>query len=488
MKTILLATAILLCFIPSKAQFQGYEWSNAFDNTTNTFHEGIYGNPNGEFVLVYADREKSIGAITLHSGKFNTAAVSSTNFEFKSKVNSIIGAMIHKGSVTVFTESIEGKESGSTTQFIQAYVFENGSLKSEKTLYTFTAENKQHFGKQRFIQSPDLSKSLLFIESPFKAGKKEEINLLVYDANGKETLNKTVQLDLDAKPNLYNYPEISNGGAIYFLKKDKEKNVFRYFIYAFNESTNTFSHKQITLANANITEIKGQVTPKGEFLVGGFFASEPIHEFEGYYLFKFDQNCAQKFKTQAVFDESTFLKFLSKKEYSKDPAIKNFFMDNILVLETGKIVIEAEFYSEEEFKDKSLWTNYKDVMLICFDENGKYKTTYNHKKNQSQDGKHQQWASYMTYGYNDTIAVLHNNMVKTEGLGHPEPVLQMTFAHELKGLKIKPLNDFDRPGENPFYTPELALNQGFENMILGFSDFKKNQIKLAFIQLRKSKE
>ncbi len=489
MKNILLLFCIsFITPFASFCQFANVSWTNVAGNINQSQFEAVYGNENGNYVFILTDSDNDISNISLIFCQSSVKKATTVSYTFKAPVKSIIGATVYDKTCTLFFEKITF-ENQTYKQTINSITLSENTTENnvEKEIKTFAVSNKNFLGKARFIQSPSLKKSLLFIESPFIAGAKEEITMIVFDEKNNEILNKTSRLDLDSKQSVHNYAEISDEGVIYFLKKDKEKNQLRYFIYCYNETMDTFSHKLIQLPNAYITEIKGQVTPNGEFIVGGFFASEPIHSFEGYYLFKFDQSCSQKFKTQSVFDEQTLLRFLSKKEFSKDPSLKEFYLDNILILENGKLFLESEKYIETIGEEKSDWINYKDIMLVSFDEAGKYKTTFAYQKNQSIASENHLWASYKSYPYGDSLTILQNNLIKTEGKKTPEPNLVFSIVNEQFGTKIKSQIDFNPNIETPFYFTPMTITRGYNETIVAFCDFNRKKFSFAILQLQKQK-
>lgn len=461
------------------AQFTSNSWSELIEPGEASSVQGIYSN--GEIqATLFTDGEKKSNHVSIavidHSNK-----VQLYQHKFEQHGAHVAGVYLKSTGVVLIGSRVHGKD-GNFVQEVFALDFTDGAKKQEQIISRFSLKNLQHAGKVKLTQSPSFNKTLVFIESPFAMGNKEEIKFLVYDKNGNEELNKTMPLDIDSKQNPHNYPQIANNGTIYFLKKDKEKNIHRYFLYAYNPSINTLTHKLISLPNAHITEIRGTVTRENEFLVGGFTASEPVHAYEGYYLFKFDGNCSQKFKTQGQFDESTFLKFLNKKEYSKDPSIKNYYLDHIIQLSSGKIFMAAEAYTEESISKQANIPYYNDIMLISFDEKGAYKTAYRHKKTQSAEGINASWVSYKYFSQKDTLYLIHNNLANTEGSKQKEPVVQFVAAHEKFGTQTRHPKGFTHDNQASFYLPQspvLPMENGFLTL---FSNMSQNAFKVCYFR------
>lgn len=466
----------------SVAQYSSVDWTNDvnIEGTENII--GNYCDGYLKYVVVFADRTSSITKVNVVISSLDSISMSVIGIDFTTPINSIIGGYHTQNNFVLLYETIE-QNGTNFTQEIKSMVV--GKDKVEKSIAKFSSTNKLHFGKTKFAQSPDLKKSLLFIESPFVNGEKETITMLIYgeDSDGKEESKNTTHLDIDSKQNVHNYPQISNTSTVFFLKKDKEKNAHRYFIYSFNPSTKDLKQKQIALPNTNITEIKGQVTSQNEFLVGGFTASEPIHYYEGYYLFKFGEDCMQKFKTQGQFDEKTFLRFMTKKEFSKDPIIKDFYLDNIILLESGKIFLAAECYHEETVSKTEIWATYKDLMFVCFDATGKYKTTFNYKKNQSMTMANSHWASYRTYPNADTLVIAHNYIIKTEGKKVPEPLFSLVNVHEKFGTKTMATNKSGAQADTPFFVPELVYNPNTKQYLCLFANFDRTKFRIGIFTL-----
>ncbi|HLP10868.1 MAG TPA: hypothetical protein VK177_02990 [Flavobacteriales bacterium] len=473
-------TLLLLSVAYVHAQYKTADWTNEFEPKGTKQLVGTWSNGTTAGI-VFSDKQDNISAIniTLCDLEGKTASVFDHNFE--KPVNSIIGGYNKGDGFVVIYETITEKN-GSFTQEIKSLELKRDESKNEKTLAEFTVTNKTHFCHAKFAQSLNLKKNLVFIETPFRAGEKEEITFIVYDENGNEESNTKAQMDLDSKQNVRNYPQITNNGNVFFLKKDKDKNIPRYFICSYEPATKNLNKKLVALTNTNITEIRGQVTPQNEFLVGGFTASSPEHFYEGYYLFKFDLACIQKFKTQGQFDEATFLKFLSKKEYSKDPVIKDFYIDNITILPTGKIFMSAECYKEEK-SGEVMWALYKDVMLLSFDEAGKYKTAFKYAKIQPLKADQSLWASYKVFPNNDTLVIAHNYVAKTEGTKNPEPLLTYVNVHERYGTKTVSNNKTGKQTNSFYFLPELVFNPEKKQYIALFSNADRTKFKLGIFDL-----
>lgn len=482
MKKIALSFLFFFAIIAAHAQFKQTNYSETF--ASNGFHlQGIYTDSELTVWTVFTEKEKNFNRVQLVKSEMNSGKTTSSTITLKSELTEISGGYPTNAGFSFIGVQKIAMESRSTSTII-LYETDGSKIIAEKRIASFETKNKNGLGKVKFAQSPDAKKKLFFIEHAANPSpsEKETIQLLIVDEKGNETTNKVVDLDIESKINVHNYPQIANDGTVYFLKKDREKNAHRYFIYSYIPSSGNLNHKQINLPNAHISEIKGCVTFEGDFLVGGFTSSEPVHNYEGYYLFKFDNGCTQKFKTQGQFDEPTFLKVLTKKEYSKNPVINDFFMDNIIQLPSGKIFFTAENYTEEQPKDGDVIGTYGKVLLLCFDEAGKYKTSYIQTKKQTAEGPETDWTSYKCILNTDTLTMFHNNLVKTEGLGHVEPVLQTTNFHERTGAKITAKYEIRNDGEAPFFLPGQTLSIGKNKSILVFSDFKRTKFQLVMTE------
>ncbi|HYG52736.1 MAG TPA: hypothetical protein VD905_17620, partial [Flavobacteriales bacterium] len=465
-------TLLLLWAAYAHGQYKTAEWTNEFEPKGTKHLVGTWSNGTTAGI-VFSDQEEDIAGINVVLCDLEGKTASVFDHTFDKPVSSIIGGFNAENGFTVVYENLYEKD-GAFFQEIKSLELNRDESKKEKVLAQFTVANKQHLGHAKFAQSLNLKKSLVFIETPYRSGEKEEITFIVYDENGKEESNNSAQMDLDSKQNVRNYPQVTNNGNIFFLKKDKEKNVPRYFICSFEPSTKNMNKKLVALSNTNITEIRGQATPQNDFLVGGFTASSPEHLYEGYYLFKFDLACIQKFRTQGQFDESTFLKFLSKKEFSKDPVIKDYYIDNITVLPSGKIFMSAESYREEQAGNVTL-SNYKDVMLVSFDEAGKFKTAFKYAKTQAVKAENHVWASYKLFPNNDTLVLAHNFIAKTEGTKNPEPVLTYVNVHERYGAKTV-TNEKTGWQQDPFFfLPELVYDPTKNQYIALFASFDRTR-------------
>lgn len=472
----------LFCCITAHTQsFQKITWSGMVKPGDHSHLQGIYS-AGEKFFMLFTDNEKSVNGFTLAllgPGENTTLLKHS----FNEPVNAVLGAYAQGNNVVVLTENI-AQHDGKFVQEIKSLTFDWKTFTEEKTVLSFESKNKTSFGKSRFTISPNGKRTLLFAEHPFRMGYNEEFTIVLIDENGIQTPT-SFTIDIESRQYVHNYPQVADNGTVYFLKRDKNKDQqYKYFVYAYDPLTTSLTHKNISLTNnANISDIRGTVTPEGEFLVGGFISSEMVHLYEGYFLYKFDQQCNQKFKTQGNFDESTFLKFISKKEYNKNPGIPDFYIEHVSTGPTGKIFITSEYYNEKKVSDKKVLSLYNEVMLLCFSSAGDYKTAYNLKKEQTVDEKNTKWASYKTYYNNDSLFVLYNNLAKIEGSKTPEPVLQLDKVHERTGITQTGPSDLNNQAETPFFIPVKFTQPDNTHFRAVFTNLDNTTWRVAWVEL-----
>lgn len=267
---------------------------------------------------------------------------------------------------------------------------------------------------------------------------------------------------------------------IWFMKRDRDRSLqYRYYVYSFDPASANLSHKAVVMPGNNITDIRGTVTPQGEFVVGGFTSTQTTHVYEGYFLMKLDAGCVPRFTTKAAFEENVALQFVSKKDYNKNPVIPNFYIENITIGPGGKLFISAEAYEESQGNYR-----YKDLMLVCFNENGSYRTTFKVSKDQAVREAYTHWASYRAFHHNDTLVVLHNNISKSEGENGPEPLLQATRLHEKFGAAAaSALYGFDPQSPTLFFNPDAFMQENEHHITAVFSDQEHKTFRLARVEL-----
>jgi len=479
MKKLLLLLLFPLLHNSFSQSLQHVTWSEPLQPTIHDHLKGLYGSHNFAF-MAFTNADRNISNMSL-VGTYKNGTVVKADHNFATPAHGFIGGYVFNNQMVVVLE-FQRKEEGQFIQEIKSFAFANGSLSEEKTLLTNTAANKTHLGKVKFAVSPNRKQTLIFVESPYKQGTNEEVKMIAFDEH--EQKHYAITLFIESKQGVHNYPQVANNGTVYFLKRDKDKTQqFRYYLYAFDPATNNLSYKHIVLGGTSISDIRGTVTPQNDFLVGGFTSSDNTHVYEGYFLMKLDQTCMPKFKTQAIFDEGSFLKFISKKEYSKNPAIPGYFIENITVGPTGKIMLAAEAYEEGKPSEKESWYHYNDVMLVCFNESGEYKTTFKIEKEQGMRDGFTHWASYKTFYNQDTLVVLHNNMVRIEGAKGPEPLLLENKVHEKFGVTPTPMYTFDQPREAAFFNPDVFMQEDEKHYTAVFSTLDRKVFRLARVEL-----
>src|SRR5687767_6210458 len=134
-------------------------------------------------------------------------------------------------------------------------------------------------------------------EHPAQEGANELVTVSVFNASNEPVFSKELTLDVLYKKNIHNYIFCTNDGNAYIVKKDKDKNVFRYLAYSVQSETTSLVGKVITIPGKHITDIRAHVADNGNLHVGGFTSTEPLHEYTGYFLFGFDSAFNTIFRT-----------------------------------------------------------------------------------------------------------------------------------------------------------------------------------------------
>lgn len=240
-------------------------------------------------------------------------------------------------------------------------------------------------------------------EHPHQEGVNELITVSVFDQSHKQVFSKELPLDVIYKKNIHNYLFCTNSGGAYIVKKDKEKNVFRYLAYSIQSETTSLVGKAIAVPTKHITDIRAHVTENGHLHIGGFTHNEPIHEYTGYFLFGIDAALNTTFRTSGNFDAYTLEMMLGKKA-SKDPVMRGFYIDRIIALSDGTtyLLTEQQSHGKEDH-------GYGNALILVFDKEGKYRKSHIIKKSQNNNSPGTDFGSYTVWSKKDTMYIAFND-------------------------------------------------------------------------------
>jgi hypothetical protein len=308
----------------------------------------------------------------------------------------------------LFATYVHKPDNGIQIHYLYAYpVTENGiEDKIELGKIEFSDEKKTGDFKIAFSESGDYVSVLS--EIPGEENTPENITLSVFNQQLIKQYTKEFSFDIDYKRNIHNYLFCANNGQTYIVKKDRDKNAFRYLVYSINAQTNLLAGKPLNLPGKHVTDIRACTDKTGNLRVGGFTSSEPVHEYTGYFITSFDSNLTQVYKTMSIFETSDLEKILGKKA-SKNPVLQSFFIDRVITLPGGQSFIISEEQSHLK-TDKKTEISYGQVLILAFDKDGKYLKTEVIKKNQKATPGYGDFGSYNVYTKNDSLFIICNSV------------------------------------------------------------------------------
>ncbi|MFI5203135.1 MAG: hypothetical protein ACHQF2_01465 [Flavobacteriales bacterium] len=319
-----------------------------------------------------------------------------------------LGAHSFGSDFYIFATYIDKSNTAGPRHYVFAYKVTSQGIvdKTELTHVDFTNGLPTGDFKIAFSTSGDYY--CILSEHPVQEGANELVTISVFGPSNKAVFSKELPLDVTFKKNIHNYIFCTNAGGAYLVKKDKEKNVFRYLAYSIELETTSLSGKVILIPNRHVTDIRVQVTETGHLYLGGFTSTEPVHEYTGYFLFGFDAALNTTFRTTGTFDEYTLELMLGKKG-SKSAVLRGFYIDRIVTVGDGTtyLLAEEQTHSKGEKKEEHAYGN---ILVLAFAKEGKYKKSYCIKKSQNTSFEKSDFASYAVWIKKDTIYLGFNDV------------------------------------------------------------------------------
>ena len=487
---------LLVLVMQAHAQHGKSVWSAVIPNSGGYALINVCEDEQKNMYFLRADDKKN--PTRFHLEIYDPKAVLKENCDFEIPVTNdhnanYLGSFASRGKFFLVSTTMLGTSAPFYHQAM-CYQISKKGIETRVEMMKIPVQEKSNAGNFRFSMSPDKKKMLLFAEYPFEKDKNEVVKAMLFNPEEKIIYEKEWTLDIPFKNNIHNYPHVANNGDMYFVKKDKEKGAYRYIVYAYNTEGDVLTHKTITLPNSgHITDIRAAIGAKNEILVGGFYASEPVHIYQGYFLFGLDHSCGQTARSVGVLDEATLINFMSKKEISKDPSLRGFYLDKIVSMPGGGVYMISEKNNNEK-KGVDDFYNYEEIMVMSFTAaDKKFKKCYAVKKSQRTVNDLGEWSSYNIYHNGDTLGIVYNIVSQTEmekakkrPAGEKSNLLQTKIAkiHEKSGLKEITYNQqFDNYDFPMSFDPEIVYIRSDNALVLVFSALYHRHYRIGVLEM-----
>ncbi len=252
--------------------------------------------------------------------------------------------------------------------------------------------------------SREFSKIVVLTETPHGEGKKETLQINVFDQAFSLLRSKNYLIPgVYSQKRKVNVPLINDKGEVYILKKYKTKQQSKYFVI-----TNRVSSTQISdfKTNHQILDANFTFTRSGELVIAGTYG-RIMNKAEGLYVAKMDNNAGALLKKEYPFRMETMTAFVSEKSLKKNGLGLSGFRTKKLIemKEGGAIVLEHHSRSKDK-KTGKIIDDRKGFIIFYFNNKGDYfwdRPILVHQRDESYNGR---WSSFVYY--NDTV----NNEIK----------------------------------------------------------------------------
>ncbi len=319
--------------------------------------------------------------------------------------------VVSQGDVTYLLVSKFSASEKATILF--AYpVTEKGILEDErKEIDRLPAYNAGNTGRFRVNVSPDHQFLVVLRENIYDKAKNETIALHRYDTDLNQVWTKTHAFSILSKNQTVNIPFVNNKGDLYLIKKDRDKETFKYYILAAEAKGTIISEKPLQLGNIFISDIRAALLQNGNLGVAGFYSTQGYDSYEGSFYFAFDSKTGVAVKHNESLNSEILTLFMAKKDASKSgTALFGFNLHHLIAQENGGMYLIAEKTQQVTEKTAERYT-YEDLLILNYDEQGNIKWGKSIRKKQETWGDDGKWSSYNYFLYNDTLNILFNKVI-----------------------------------------------------------------------------
>jgi hypothetical protein len=251
---------------------------------------------------------------------------------------------------------------------------------------------------------------LVMKESLIEKGKNESARFTIYDERFNIITETNLSFLVASKPNPVNKVLVTDKGDFFIIKKDREKNEYKFYLHAFNAELKGWNQKQILIPGKMISDIDATLNTSQEFIVSGFYNTNDVSSYEGYFYYRLDASLKYITKVNNRFEAEFMSNFIGKKAASKgDAVISGYYFENLIPTSNNQSYLIAEIEEFENVGGVEKY-GYGDIMFLLLDKEGNIKNSGSLKNKQQTQNDKGEWSSFNYAACKDTLHLFHNEV------------------------------------------------------------------------------
>lgn len=307
---------------------------------------------------------------------------------------------------TAFYSRIDEKKN--THELIAVRFGDNVGI--ERMVDSFQIKSLSNTGAYQVSISPKGEAFAVLKEAFIEKNKQESADVFIFDPNFTRLNELSLTFSAQSKPNPVNKIFATDKGDVFIIKKDREKNEYKFYVHAFNAELKGWNQKQITLPGKKVSDIDACLNSSQEFIVAGFYNTFDVTSYEGYFYNRFDVSLKPLVRMNKRFTPDFMADFIGKKAANKsDAVISGYYFENLLPGNNDEIFIVAEKEGYENANGKENFS-YEDILYLHFDKEGTIKNSGSLKNKQITENDNGEWSSFNYAVTADTLHFYHNEV------------------------------------------------------------------------------
>jgi hypothetical protein len=287
----------------------------------------------------------------------------------------------------------------------------------KKELMSMPAFTNANCGSYTVRFSPDGTQFVVTQESPSDKTRNESISISGFDKTLSKLWTKDHTFDIPSRPMPVNVPYINDKGDVFIIKKDRDKDAYKYQVIMINQNGAHLSRQPVNLNGAFLSDIKAGITSNGQLAVCGFYSTANYFDYEGMFYFRYDAAGSIAGKHTEPLSADILGLFLGKKNATKPgAALVGFTLEHIVPTSDGGLYMLAEKTSQVTDKPGQEHYLFEDILVLAIDEHGNVKWGRQIRKKQESMNDGGKWSSYNYWTHEDTLHIIFNKVVIDEQL------------------------------------------------------------------------
>lgn len=267
-------------------------------------------------------------------------------------------------------------------------------------------------GRFHVITSNDKQYFAVIKEHPFDRTKNEQLSVCVYSTSEtKKIWCKDYVLDVMSRINPVNVFLLSNKGEIFAVKKEQDKTNYKYILYCFNKESSTSNARTFSLQGKYISDIFPIMGNKGEFILAGFYSAYNYTDYEGYFIYRFNNSMQPVGRQINPFGSIILSNIIGKKAASKEGAsLTGFMLENIVQRKDGGLYFLSEKNQIYNDKTGNKTALHEDIFILSTDADGNALGANILKKKQETGLHNEKYTSFNYWLHNDSLNIIYNKI------------------------------------------------------------------------------